>query len=78
MDIQTRKIEFIKIFLNVNNEDVIVSLENILNNMQSVGYIPNPMSSLELKHRILQSIMDAEAGKLISNDELILEIQSWD
>ena len=78
MDIQKRKIEFIKNFLNVNNVDVIVSLENILNNKQYIGYSPNPMTTQELKHRISQSIMDAEAGKLISNDELILEIQTWD
>jgi hypothetical protein len=64
--------------LNVNNEDVIVSLENILKNMQYDGYTPNPMSPQELKNRISQSIMDAEAGKLISSDELLLDIQSWD
>jgi hypothetical protein len=78
MDIQARKIQFVKNFLDINNEKIISKLEGILKNEIEVTLELKRMSSYELKRRISQSIMDAESGRFIEQSELEHEIEKWD
>ena len=72
MDIQTRKILFVKKFLDISNEKIISKLEKILKN--EIEFLPelNQRTSEEMKRRISQSINDADAERVIEQSELEL------
>jgi len=78
MNIQLRKIEFVRDFLKIEDEELLALLEQLLysaksdaeNNIQS-------MSVEELNQRIDKSMEDAQKGKLTKSSDLISEIQKW-
>ncbi|MCO5252042.1 MAG: hypothetical protein M9949_11580 [Candidatus Kapabacteria bacterium] len=78
MDIQTRKILFVKKFLDISNEKIISKLEKILKNEIEFKPELNPKTSEEMKRRISQSLNDADTGRLIEQSNLELEIEKWD
>jgi len=79
MDLQTRKISFVKEFLKIQSEEVVVRLEKALlkEKKNSLDNIYQPMKLEELNKRIDQSMLDSENGKLTDNNELTTEIQNW-
>ncbi len=79
MDLQTRKISFVKEFLKIQSEEVVVRLEKALlkEKKNSLDNIHQPMKLEELNKRIDQSMLDSENGKLTDNNELTTEIQNW-
>ncbi|MEC4116640.1 hypothetical protein [Myroides phaeus] len=79
MDIQTRKLEFIKEFLKVHNEELINRLENLLY-AEPISYddtIEEVMSIQELKERVEKSLSDSKNNRLTSNEDLLSEIEQW-
>lgn len=79
MDLQTRKLEFIRIFLNLQNEDIITRLENLLKkeskNFKSESL--NPFTTDELNKRIDNSLIDSRNDNVIEVNDLIEEIEKW-
>jgi len=74
MDIQTRKLEFIKEFLKVQSEELISRLERILNNKEDDF---SPFTVEEFNFRINQSLKDSENNNIIESNELLAEIKQW-
>ena len=80
MDLQTRKLTFIKEFLNIQNEEIVDRFEKMLKKekKRSIEKEVHPMTLEEINQRIDQSMLDSKNGNLIDNDELIKEIEKWD
>jgi hypothetical protein len=68
MDIQARKIEFIKQFLNIQSESLIEEFESLLKDSKKSE---NPMPKDELIERIKKSEADFDNGHYKSTSELI-------
>lgn len=78
MDMQTRKIEFVRDFLKLQNEEVLILMESLLrSSKEDVENEFQPMSVEELNQRIDKSMKDSENGKLTKSSDLITEIQGW-
>lgn len=78
MDIQTRKIEFVRDFLKMQNEDALILMGNLLRSSKEDFENEFPlMSEEELNQRIDKSMKDSESGKLTKSSDLITEIQGW-
>ena len=78
MDIQTRKIEFIQEFLQLQNEDLLARLEQLLHSgttNRKTGF--QPMSAAQLHERIDKSLEDAAQNRLTHTDDLTEEIKQW-
>ena len=75
MDIQSRKIEFMQAFLNLQSEEVISQLENILRKKSTIEVEEDsdfkPMSIKEFNDRIDKSENDFKNGKYKSTSELL-------
>ena len=78
MDIQTRKIKFVREFLNLQNEELISRLEKLLHskNKSSENDFKR-MTMDEFNRRIDKSMSDSKNGKLTMASDLISEIQEW-
>jgi len=75
MDMQTRKINFVKTFLDIKNDNVITSLEHLL-----TIELENDLSPMEietLNKRIDQSVADSINDKVTDNDTLLKEMKQW-
>jgi hypothetical protein len=79
MDLQTRKLTFVKEFLNIQNEDIVDRFEKMMKKERKRSDEKDfqPMTFDEFNKRIDQSMLDSHNGKLINNDELIKEIEGW-
>jgi hypothetical protein len=79
MDLQARKIEFIREFLTIQSEDIVLRLEKLLKSEQSKieSEILKPFSMDEFNDRINKSMLDSKAGKLTENEDLLAETQKW-
>lgn len=78
MYIQTRKIEFVRDFLKMQNEDALILMGNLLRSSKEDFENEFPlMSEEELNQRIDKSMKDSESGKLTKSSDLITEIQGW-
>lgn len=79
MDLQTRKLELIREFLNIRSEEVILQLEAILKNGHSEPESEQikPMIIEEFNSRIDQSMEDSKNGRLIEASELKAKIDKW-
>ncbi len=75
MDLQLRKIEFIKAFLDLEEEATISKFENLL--YAELNQKSDPMTIDELNTRIDQSLNDSMQNRLTSQVELKEEIKSW-
>ena len=73
MNIEARKIEFVKEFLKVQSEDVISRLEEILRKGDNTfdERILEPMTEEELNKRIDQSESDFRNNRFKSSSELL-------
>ena len=79
MDLQTRKLTFMREFLNIQSEDIVDRFEKMLKKekKRSVGKDFQPMTLDEFNKSIDQSMLDSNNGKLTHIDELIKEIEGW-
>lgn len=73
MDLQTRKIEFVKAFLKLQSEEMISEFEKLLKNAkQTASKIDfETFTAEELNERILQSEKDFENDKFKTTAELL-------
>ena len=79
MDLQTRKLEFIKDFLELNSEEAVIQLERLLKKQISVDVEPDhtPMSVEEFNARVDQSMSDSINGRLTTSKSFKSEINKW-
>lgn len=73
MDLQARKLDFIKEFLKVNSEETLSKLEALLKEKELE--LENPYSKNELMERVNRSEMDFKAGRFKSTDEILKKFQ---
>ncbi|WP_246454587.1 hypothetical protein [Hyunsoonleella aquatilis] len=73
MDLQTRKLEFIKEFLKIQSEEVIERLEKLLKKESKSNYAENDasMTSEELNNRVAESESDFENGHYKKSADLL-------
>lgn len=69
MDLQTRKLEFIREFLKVGNEVVLAKLEEVLKNAGS-SIESDLLTESELNARITRSEEDFREGRFKSQDQI--------
>lgn len=78
MDIQTRKIEFVREFLKLQNEEWLTLMEKLLQSIKNEEENEfEPMSLDELNKRIDKSMEDSKNEKLTKSSDLIAEIKEW-
>lgn len=79
MDLQTRKLELIKIFLNIQNEDIINRIESLLKKENKISKEKSlkQLTINELYNRIDQSLDDSKKDNVTEIDDLIEEIEKW-
>ena len=78
MNLETRKLEFIKEFLSIENEETILLMEELLIvNKEPKSQTFKPLTIEQLKARINQSLGDSENDRVISSDQLRKEVQTW-
>ncbi len=78
MNIQARKLSFVQEFLKLNNEEAVISLEELLEQLQGETETEmKPMSMKELNKRIDRALDDAENGRVLTLDELRNEMATW-
>ncbi len=79
MDIQLRKIHFVKEFLRLNNEQVIDKLESLLKSEKKRIYseIPEPMGIDDLNAIVDKAEEDSKEGRITNAHDLKKDIQSW-
>jgi len=77
MDLQTRKLNFIRDFLKLESEKAISHFEKLLQKETLNNPEVKPMTTKEFQKRINQSTKDSKSGKLTENNKLISEIDKW-
>jgi len=79
MDIQARKIQFIREFLKLKNEDMIAKLENLLQQERQKQYqsINEPMSTETFNSMIDRAEDDSKNSRITSAGDLKNEIDTW-
>lgn len=79
MDLQTRKLEFIKDFLKLTSEEAVIQLEELLKEKRLLDHEgePSPMKVGELNSRIDRSMEDSKKGRLTNSQKLKSEIDRW-
>jgi len=72
MDLQSRKILFVQEFLNLQNEEIIQSLEDFLKykKIESLDEKLNPMTVDQFNKEIDLSMEDSRQGRIIKATEL--------
>ncbi len=76
IDLQTRKLELIREFLNLQSEELINRLEKLVKSEKKLQH-STPFTLEELNKRIDQSLQDSKDGKLTEVNNLISEIEEW-
>lgn len=72
MDIEARKIEFIKEFLQIQSEETIAKLENFLKKEKASSYSAKPsISKEELNQRVSESEADFENGRFKKSGDIL-------
>jgi len=79
MDLQTRKITFVKEFLKIQSEDVVIRLEKLLKKEKEkiTNNDISPLTLDEFNKRIDMSLLDSLNNRLTENNDLTTEIQGW-
>ncbi|MHB0756919.1 hypothetical protein [Algibacter pacificus] len=76
MNLETRKIEFIQEFLNLQNEDIVSRLEKILRKEKSNSEkIFEPMTIAEFNERIDKSESDFQNNRFKRSSELLAKYE---
>jgi hypothetical protein len=79
MNLETRKINFIQEFLNLDNEEIILGLENLLRKRKTEQIENNykPMTLGQLNAEIDLAMEDSENGRMIKATDLKAKIKRW-
>lgn len=79
MNIQTRKLALIEEFIQISDENLLTKIESFIRKekKKSLQNELQPMSLTEFYELIDQARQDAEAGRLVSHDELAEKIKGW-
>lgn len=79
MNLETRKINFIQEFLNLDNEDIILGFENLLRKTKTeqIKNSLKPMSLRQLNSEIDLAMEDSENGRMIKATDLKAKIRQW-
>lgn len=79
MDLQTRKLEFIKDFIKLTSEEAVIKLESLLKKQKQSDFEDDqsPMTIEEFNARIDQSMEDSKNGRLTDSKKLKSEIDQW-
>ena len=79
MDLQTRKIEFVKEFLSLQSEQAISRLEKILRKEKKSSHNKNfePMTIEEFNKRIDKSMEDSKNGRIVEASGLKAKMEKW-
>jgi hypothetical protein len=72
MDLEARKISFVQEFLKLQNEDIILSLEQLLKKRkaETVEKNPKPMTIEQLNSEIDQAMEDSKNGRMVKASDL--------
>jgi hypothetical protein len=79
MDLQTRKIQFIQEFLNLQSEEIINRFEKLLRSEKkriSKNRI-EPLTLVEFNKRIDTSMEDSLNDRVMESNELLSKIEKW-
>lgn len=77
MDLDTRKVIFIRDFLKLESEKAISQFEKLLKKETKADSELKPMSIADFQKRIDDSMDDSANGRLTESDKLISEIEKW-
>ena len=79
MDLQTRKITFVRDFLTIQNEEVVTRLENYLKKQKielfQDNFQPKTANILNLESDI--ALDDIKNGKVINAYDLLEKVKKW-
>ncbi|WP_026777467.1 hypothetical protein [Polaribacter sp. Hel_I_88] len=76
MSLETRKIEFVQEFLNLQSEDIVSRLEKILRKEKKTSEkILEPMTIAEFNERIDKSESDFKNNRFKSSSELLAKYE---
>ncbi|OCB70092.1 hypothetical protein B0A79_01565 [Flavobacterium piscis] len=77
MDLDTRKVIFIRDFLKLESEKAISQFEKLLKKETKIDSELKPMSISDFSKRISDSLEDSKNGRVTGSDQLISEIEKW-
>ena len=77
MNIESRKIEFVQAFLNLQSEELISQFEILLKKAKQSERELNPFTIEELHERIAKSEEDFENGRFKTQEELEKTSSNW-
>lgn len=77
MNIETRKIEFVQAFLNLQSEELISQFEKLLKKAKQSEKELEPFTIEELNSRINVSLEDSKNEDVTESNELLSEIKHW-
>lgn len=77
MNIETRKIEFVQAFLNLQSEELISQFEKLLKKAKQSERELKPFTMEELHERIAKSEDDFENGRFKTQEELEKISSNW-
>jgi hypothetical protein len=77
MNIETRKIEFVRAFLNLQNEELISQFEKLLKKTKQSDKELKPFTVEELQERIAKSEEDFANGRFKTQEELEKISSNW-
>ena len=77
MNIESRKIEFVQAFLNLQSEELISQFEKLLKKAKQSDEELKPFTIEELDSRIDSSLKDSKNDNIIQSNELLAEIKQW-
>ena len=77
MNIETRKIEFVQAFLNLQSEELISQFEKLLKKAKQSERELKPFSIEELNSSIDSSLEDSTNDEITESNELLSEIRQW-
>lgn len=77
MNIETRKIEFVQAFLDLQSEELISQFEKLLKKAKQSERELNPFTIEELHERIAKSEEDFENGRFKTQEELEKTSSNW-
>ncbi|MPS73348.1 MAG: hypothetical protein E2590_09405 [Chryseobacterium sp.] len=77
MNLESRKIEFVQAFLNLQNEELISQFEKLLKKAKQSEKELKPFTIEELNERIAKSEEDFEKGRFKTQEELDKISSNW-
>ncbi|SFC97528.1 hypothetical protein [Flavobacterium phragmitis] len=77
MDLDTRKVNFIRDFLKLESEKAISQFEKLLKKENKIDSSLEPMSISDFQKRIDSSVEDSVNGRVTDANDLIAEIEKW-